>query len=103
MFIKLIRVIEVKRGLQAAEWRGGKGVQSQALMPGMDVLNFEITKTLYIPVQVCDYFQLFRFSARLEVCQQNLAILLAAVGKNRGQNRGALAPKIRWSSSLRRW
>ncbi len=48
-------------------------------MPGLDVFGLEVTEALQVAIQVRDHFQLLGFSTRFQVCQQDLAVLLAAV------------------------
>ena len=60
-------VIQVKRGLQTTKWRGGKSVQCQPVVSGMQLFRLQVTKTDDFTLDFFDDLQLFDFSTRAQV------------------------------------
>ena len=56
LVLKCGGIVHVKRGLQAAEWRGGEGMERQAMMPWTQFFGLHIAKTDDVALHILNRF-----------------------------------------------
>jgi len=65
-------------------------------MPWLDAFSVEVTVGFYFSIQVLCHFHMLCFMQRVQVCQQDVPILLRAVSKNGREDRCVLTQENHW-------